>query len=210
MPFPKKFTDAEIARLYDEYRSQEKDLKTFCEERGLPYNTIFRRFDRLERRIAKGLPPVTVTPYGGDVAENEVAATVQKEIAAESKTATEQYIILGKKIWEAFAAWASRKGYDLSKIREMPIHEFVLDSLQKADEHDKLVEKYEEAVEELNFYKSRTDPIVRLERGIEMLKDFLEMAVLMDALGVDIIETEAGRYYADLIQSFLVGKPLKT
>lgn len=209
MPFPKKFTDAEIARLYDEYRSQDKDLKTFCEERGLPYTTIFRRFDRLERHIAKGLPPVTVAPYSGGasgVAESEVAATVQKEIAAESKTQTEQFLILGKKIWEAFAAWASKKGYDLSKIKEIPIHEFVLDSLTKADEYEKLSKEYEEAVEALNFYQSRTNPIVRLEQGIQMLKEFVEMALLMDALGVDIIDSEAGKFYADLIQNYLVGK----
>jgi hypothetical protein len=210
MPFPKKFTDADIARLYDEYRSQDKDLKTFCAERGLPYTTIFRRFDRLESRLAKGLPPVTISPSysrgSTDVAETEVASTVQQEIAAESKTTTEQYLILGKKIWEAFAAWASKKGYDLSKIKEMPIHEFVLDSLTKADEYDKLAKDYEEAVEALNFYRSRTDPIVRLEIGTQMLAQFLEMALLMEELGVDIIDSEAGKFYADLIQDYLIGR----
>jgi len=210
VPLPKKFTDADIARLYDEYREQDKDLKTFCEERGLPYTTIFRRFDRLESRLAKGLPPVTVSPSYSrgsmDVAETEVAATVQQEIAAESKASTEQYIVLGKKIWEAFAAWASKKGYDLSKIKEMPIHEFVLDSLSKADEYEKLAKEYEETVEALNFYQSRTSPIVRLEQGIQMLKEFIEMALLMDALGIDVIESDVGQYYANLIQDYLVGR----
>jgi hypothetical protein len=210
MPYPKKYTDADIARLYDEYRDQDKDLKTFCAEKGLPYTTIFRRFDRLEKRLAKGLPPVTVSPSysrgSTDVAEAEVAATVQQEIAAESKTSTEQYIVLGKKIWEAFAAWASKKGYDLSKIKETPIHEFVLDSLAKADEYDKLAEAYREAVEALNFYQSRTEPLVRLERGIEMLTQFLQFAVLMDALGVDVIESDVGRFYASHIENYLMGK----
>jgi intein/homing endonuclease len=104
------------------------------------------------------------------------------------------------------SAWASKKGYDLSKIKEMPIHEFVLDSLTKADEYDKLAKEYEETVEALDFYRSRTHPIIRLEQGIQMLKEFLEMALLMDALGIDIIDSDVGQYYANLIQDYLLGR----
>jgi hypothetical protein len=210
MPFPKKYTDAEIARLYEEFQNQDKDLRTFCMERGLTYNTIARRFDRLERRMAEGLPPASYTPGSSDIAETEVASTVQQEIAAESKATTQHYLILGKKIWEAYSAWAAKKGYDLSKIKETPIHEFVLESLEKADEYDKLAREYEEAVEALNFYKSRTDPMVRLEIGTQMLTQFLEMALLMDALGVDIVDSETGEFYANLIQDYLLGKTPST
>jgi hypothetical protein len=210
MPLPKKYTNADIMKLYEEYQNQDKDLKTFCQEKGLPYTTIFRRFDRLEKHLAKGLPPTTIPPSysraSNEIAETEVASTVQQEIAAESKTQTEQFLILGKKIWEAFTAYASKKGYDLSKIKDIPIHEFVLNSLTKADEYEKLSEEYKEAVEALNFYQSRTDPIVRLEQGIQMLKEFLEMALMMDALGIDIIDSEAGKFYADLIQDYLMGR----
>jgi hypothetical protein len=209
MPFPKKWSSAQINRLYEEYRDSDKDLKTFCDEKGLPYNTIFQRFDRLERRLAKGLPPVELPSYSAgskDVAEEEVATTVQQEIAAESKSQTQQYIILGKKIWEAFAAHASKKGLDLSKLKDLPIHEVVLDAMAKSDEYDKLAKAYEETVEALNFYQSRTEPLVRLERGIEMLTQFLQMALLMDQLGVDILDSDVGAYYSQHIEKYLMGK----
>ncbi|MEM2946555.1 MAG: hypothetical protein QXI87_09485, partial [Thermoproteota archaeon] len=164
-----------------------------------------------DKRLAKGLPPIEVnhgyTAVGGrDVAEDEVATTVQQEIAAESKQKTQQHIILGKKIWEAFAAHAAKKGIDLSKLREMPIHEVVMDALEKADEYDKLRKDYEEVVEKLNFYQSRTDPVVRMELAIDMLRKFLETAILLDQLGVDILESEAGEYYGRLIEDFLLGR----
>ena len=209
MPFPKKYTSAEISKLYDEYRDQEKDMKTFCAEKGLNYKTIFGRFDRLERRLAKGLPPIqyrTSSTSGKDVAEEEVATTVQQEIAAESKSQTQQYIILGKKIWESFAAFASKKGLNLSKLKDVPIHEVVLDAMTKAEEYDRLADRYKETVEALNFYQSRTDPLIRLERGIDMLTQLLQFALLMDGLGIDVLESDVGQFYASTIERYLMGK----
>jgi hypothetical protein len=212
IPYPKKYTDADIARLYDEYREQDKDLKTFCAERGLPYTTIFRRFDRLEARLAKGLPPITISPSysrgSTDVAESEVASTVQQEIAAEAKTTTEEKIVLGKILDKEIIEPLYREGLlTSSELKDkVATAQKIVELIRKGKDYEKLAEQYEEAVEALNFYRSRTEPMVRLEVGTQMLTQFLEMALLMEELGVDIIDSEAGKFYADLIQDYLMGR----
>jgi len=218
VPFPKKFTDAEIYRLYEEYRESDKDLKTFLEEKGYSgrdYFAIRKRFDNLEKRLAKGLPPITTNSFRGGgsslegLAEDAVAAELASQTAREASDTAKWKFILGDKLWRLYADYAARKGWDISKIAEHPIDQVFAEALQKSEDYEKLSKKYEEALDALEFYRSRSDPIVRLEIAADMLAKFLETAMLMDALGVDIIESEAGQYYAQLIENYLLGKPFK-
>ncbi len=219
MPFPKKFTDAEIYRLYEEYRDQDKDLKTFLAEKGFSdkdYFAIRRRFDSLEKRLAKGLPPVTPVLGGRGsslegIAEETVTAELASQTAREASDTARWKFILGDKLWRLYADYASRKGWDISKIAEHPIDQVLAEALRKSEEYEKISKKYEEALEALEFFRSRSDPIVRLEIATDMIAKFIETAVLMDALGVDIIESEVGQYYARLIEDYLLGgtQPLK-
>ena len=49
MPYAKKWTDAQILRLHNEYEQTDLDLKTFCEQHTppLPYKTMVPRFKKL-------------------------------------------------------------------------------------------------------------------------------------------------------------------
>jgi hypothetical protein len=216
MPFPKKYTDAEIWKLHEEFSGQDKDLKTFCEERKLNYTTIRARFERLERRLAKGLPPIQYrasrSPSGKELAEEEVATTVQQEIAAEAKTTAEEKIVLGKILDKDIIEPLYREGLlTPSELKDkLATAEKIRELIRKGKDYEKLTEEYEEAVEALNFYRSRTDPIVRIEQGMEMLSNFLEMAMLMKLFGVDIVRSEVGEYYAGLIEDYLLGRPVKS
>jgi len=56
MPFPPKFTKEQILNLYDEWKKSGLDLKTFCATHTptpLPYNTIYARFRRIEKKEFK-------------------------------------------------------------------------------------------------------------------------------------------------------------
>lgn len=218
MPFPKLFSDAQILRLYEEYQNQDKDLMTFLREKGLEkhYLAIRKRFDQLEKREAKGLPPIRVNASTSknidEIAQEQVTSEIVTQTAKEASDTARWKFILGDKLWRVYTDYAARQGWDISKIAEHPIDEVFTEALRKSEEYEKLAKKYEEAMEALEFYRSRSDPIVRLEVGINMLREFLEMALLMDALGIDIIESEAGQYYASLIESYLLGgrKPFKS
>ncbi|MBA7490228.1 hypothetical protein ES702_00763 [subsurface metagenome] len=214
MPYAKKWTDAQILRLHNEYEQTDLDLKTFCEQHTppLPYKTMVPRFKKLARRLAEGGPAIrarnpTATT---DVAEEEVATTVQKETAAEAKQATEQNIIIGKKVKEAYFTFAAKKGWDLTKIKQHPIDELVAQALEKADAYDTLEKRHKETMEALAFFQSRTNPLVRLERGMELLRDFLEMSLLMEAIGIDVLDSEMGEFYGNLIEGYLLNKPIGT
>lgn len=212
MPYAKKYSDAQILKWYEEHNQSDLDLKTFCEQHEPPlvYKTIVVRFARLEKRLAQGGPAIRARSPSAttDVAEEEVATTVQKETAAEAKQATEQNIIIGKKVKEAYFTFAAKKGWDLTKIKQHPIDELVAQALEKADAYDTLEKRQKETMEALAFFQSRTNPLVRLERGMELLKDFLEMSLLMESIGIDVLESDMGEFYGHLIESYLLGKPI--
>ena len=212
MPYAKKYSDAQILKWYQEHEQSDLDLKTFCEQHTPPlkYKTLVPRFRKLEKRLAGGGPAIrarnpTATT---DVAEEAVATSVQTEIGAEAKQATEQYIVLGKKIWAAYAKFASEKGIDLTTLRKMPVDQILTDALEKADAFDSLEKRHKEVLGALAFFQSRTDPLVRLEKGMELLRDFLEFSLLMNAIGIDVLESDMGEFYGQLIESYLLGKPI--
>lgn len=218
MAIPRRYTDEDIRLYYEEFRRRKElegiTLKDFCAEKGLPYDTIYKRFKRLERELSRAQPsgPRAFLSLGREspsmqTAEDEVAATVQRAIAQESKTTTTLYLALGKKIWDAFAHYASKRGWDLSKIKDLPIDQYVLEALRKADDFDKLVEDYGRLATEYEYLKSRVDPLVRFENAMELLASFAELNALFYLLfGVDLAGTEFGWWFAGLIEDYLMGK----
>jgi len=101
VPFPKKFTDEEIIRFYNEWQKSGLDLKTFCRTytpTPLPYTTIYKRFKRLFKagKRLKRHPQIIA----------DLTVPIQKTIAKEiiSKAEKDIKIIfeLGKGIKEFF------------------------------------------------------------------------------------------------------------
>lgn len=89
----------------------------------------------------------------------------------------------------------------------MPIHEYVLDALKKSDEYERLVEDYGRLASEVEWLKSRVDPLVRFENAMELLVSFLEVSMIYKLfLGVDLVRTEVGEWFAGLIEDYIMGK----
>jgi len=210
---PRKYTDQEIAKLYDEYYEEASKtgitLKDWCEKKGLPYTSIWTRFARLEKKLgikAERPKGAAAKRVGHDhVARSETAMTVEKEIAAEAKTRTELFLMLGKKIFEAYTAIAAKKGWDLSTIHKRPIDQEILEAFKKADEYDKLAKEYEELKEQMEWLRMRADPYARFELALNAYLVFLAQAVCAKAVGIDIRKTKAKEFFQRLIDSFLTG-----
>jgi len=214
MPIAKKFSDAQIYRLYQEYTQQDKPLLAFLEEKGLEkhYHAIRRRFEAIEKRLAKGLPPIlpkASKKASEDVAEDEVASTLQKEIADEARRRTEGYLILAKGLWKdvipAIAEWKKIPPHQLISENPLP---HIMEAINKARRYEALQEEVQRLQQENEFLKRRADPYLRMECALDAYISFLAQAVAAKALGVDITKTRAKDVFAQLIDSFLTGKPL--
>jgi len=153
------------------------------------------QYSKLGRSIRRSLTPESITP------ESIVAATIQEKTAEEARNRVEAKLTVGE-VAIYILEQLRKDGFD---PEQYPPEKIIPEMYKAWKELPTIKKRLEEAIEALNFYRSRTHPIVRLEQGIQMLKDFLEMALLMDALGIDIIDSDVGRYYANLIQSYLVG-----
>jgi hypothetical protein len=219
MPIPRKYTAEDWRLYYEEFKRRQAlegiTLKEFCMEKGLPYKTASEKFKRLEARMAGeaaggaglGLAGLEEASPAREVAQDAVAATVQRAIAQESKATTELYLALGKKIWDAFAHYASKKGWDLSKLKDLPIHEYVLEALRKAEDFDRLADDYGRLATQFEYLRSRVDPLVRLENAMELMTSFLEVSMLFKAfLGIDLVRTEVGQWFAGLVEDYMMGR----
>jgi len=218
VPFPKKFTDAEIYRLYEEYRESDKDLKTFLEEKGYSgrdYFAIRKRFDNLERRLAKGLPPITTNAFGGgsaaleSVADEAVAAEVVTQTAREAGTTARWKFILGDKLWRLYSEYAAHMGWDISKISEHPIDEVFAEALRKSKEYDEMKREVEELRRKVALMEYKLDPLGRLEIATNAMLRYIKFAVYARLLGINVAKSPATKYYSTLINGILTFKPLE-
>ncbi len=214
----------EIARYYNEHKSERllasklaAELKVSGKtvgkvrrmintgiiafnEKGEPYFTV--PFEEVEEEIFKKKKmksPETIS-------KTTVAKTYQKAIAEESKSQTEQYLTLGRAIWQAFMQWAVKKGYTIDDVRRIPIHQIIIESLQKADQLEETQKILKETNEQLNMYKREVDPIMRLRQAATLIKDFLTFAVYAETLGFNIEDTDIIPYYQNLIGAYLKGE----
>lgn len=194
----KKYGDQQIKTLWEEFNHQELNLKDFCKSKDLPYTTIFQRFKRLKKKAE-------VPVRSASVAVDE---TVQIEIAGEATARTKQYLLLGKAIWTTFAGWASKRGMSLRDIEKTPIHEVVTTALEKEADYDTLTKENTKLRQTINIYASRVNPIMRLETGIEMFRSFLEYTIMMDAIGINVLNSDIGEFYGKMIESYLMGHPI--
>lgn len=173
------------------------------DEEGRPYMTVdineaeeyLESVKRSEKRAAK---PTTLSI---------VTRAVESSIAKEAELTTEQYLTLGKVIWNAYTAYAAKRGWDISKIKENPIHEVVLRALEKEEEYERLLDENEELKRMLAEFQRRVDPIWRLEKGIELLEKYLEFVIIAEeGLGLSVLDSDLSRYYESLIEMYLKGE----
>jgi len=175
-------------------RMMNKGVIAFDKE-GTPYFTI--SFDDAKRSIRSA---------GEDsaVAEDAVVGTVKEAIAGETKAATEQYLILGKAIWQAVAQHFTRKGISPTELRNMPIHQIIIDALEKADKYPKLEKKIAELEGELKMYRQEVDPMYRLKESCRLIVEFMRTASLAKIAGFNPYAMLP--YYQRLINVYMKGE----
>jgi len=174
-------------------RMMDKGVINFDEE-GNPYFTI--EFADAKRAIRSS---------GEDaaVAEDTVVGTVKEAIAGETKSVTEQYLILGKAIWQAVAQHFARKGISPTELRNMPIHQIIIDALEKADKYPKLERKIADLEGELKMYRQEVDPMYRLKESCRLIVEFMRTASLAKIAGFDPYAMLP--YYQQMINAYMKG-----
>jgi len=151
-----------------------------------------------------GAPPRKKAKPPGEASDEVSSEVIRKETVAMTKEEMEQIIILGKACQQAYFSHAAKKGLNINEMRKHPIHKIVLQALRDSDELPKFRGRIEELETTLSFYQARADPFWRMERGIELLKDFIELALYYEMLGMDISESDISQFYAKQINRFLV------
>lgn len=167
---------------------------------GEPRFTI--PYDKIRRAIKPGWRK-SMTPE--EISRETVVETFKEAVAEEAKNQTEAYLIAGRAGIQAVIAWLVKKGYTLEDIRAMPIHQIIIEALEKADKHDQLVEENRRLRQELELYRKETSPLVRLKTvTTEILPTTIANLVILQELGADV--TELARHYDHLISLYLKGE----
>jgi hypothetical protein len=177
VPIPKKYTDDEIRDLYNEWREAgSENLWNFCEERGLPYFTIRKRFKTLERRAAKDLPE--------DIAETEVTSTVQRKIADTARKMAEAQIRIGEKVTSTLAEHATEvHGVSTSALHTFPWEKEIAEWRVAHEKYEKMEKELEEMRQVLRYYESNYSPLEHARNVIKLINETALAAALLRRAG---------------------------
>lgn len=154
-------------------RMMDKGVIAFDPE-GQPFYTI--SFEDAERAVKS-------SKEDSAVAEDTVVDTVKGAIAGETKTQTEQYLILGKAIWQAVATFAAKRGISPEELKGMPVHQMVLAALENSEKVDPLERKVKDLEGELGMYRREVDPMYRLKESCALIVEFMRAASLAKIAG---------------------------
>jgi len=174
-------------------RMMKKGIIAFDED-GNPYFTI--NFEDVTKALE-------TSKEDSEVAEDMVVGTVKEAIAGETKAATEQYLILGKAIWQAVATHFAGKGITPQQLRNMPVHQIVIDSLKKAEKYDKLQKKVKDLEGELSMYRKEVDPMYRLKEACALIVKFMRTASLAKIAGFNPYAMLP--FYQSIINQYMQG-----
>jgi hypothetical protein len=174
----------------------ERGLIAFSEE-GEPYFiTPFKQIEKYYLKREREMEPE-------EIAQKTVKDAVEGAVAEEAATQTEQYFILGKAIWQAFSNWAVKKGMTIDDIRNTPIHQTIIDSLEKADQVEPLKQEVQELKQQLSYLQGETNPIIRLKNTLKKSTDILTTLAILDNAGFNIEPLIP--FYEKLINGYLTG-----
>lgn len=217
----------EIAQVLWQCREVEKVAKGLCAVVSHRTHAKGQTVALVDKMIIDGLiayeadgKPYFVTPFanikkhvlgkGEDkdlktVASKSVTDTMTQAVKDEAATSVEQYIVLGKAIWQGLANWAVKKGITLDELSKMSPHTIVLEALEKADRVDELEIENASLRDQVIFLQGETDPILRLKKAIHMIERFLVFATLADEIGLNIDAVIPS--YEKAITGYLMGVP---
>lgn len=142
-------------------------------------------------------------------AVREIDRTVKEEIAAKAKAWTEEDLKTGKVLRDWYWKYAVKHlGMSPEQAMNVELDKLLPEVFRKAMEYDKLIDDYRELVEKYNAIAGMLDPIVRLDRGIELLSRVIELVTVLSFLGIDVSQTPIIEYYTNLVEHLIMGKPL--
>jgi len=90
---------------------------------------------------------------------------------------------------------------------KVDVPSLVIKAIDKLADYERLEEYVRWLENELEYYRSRTSPLVRLEYGLRLMMDFLKMCAVLKALGFDVKRSPFVRFYAWLITRYIFGVP---
>jgi len=174
----------------------EKGLLAFSEE-GEPYFiTPFKQIEKYYLSRTKEMEPE-------EIAQKTVLDTVEGQIAEEATTQSQQYIILGKAIWQAYANYAVKHGMTIDDIRKTPVHQTIIQALEKADKLDEAQQENTDLKQQLGYLQGETDPITRLKNTLKKTTDILTVLAVLDQAGFNIEPLIP--FYEKMINGYLTG-----
>jgi len=177
-------------------KMMEKGLLAFSEE-GEPYFiTPFKQIEKYYLSRTKEMEPE-------EIAQKTVLDTVEGAIAEEATTQSQQYIILGKAIWQAYVNYAVKHGMTIDDIRKTPVHQTIIQALEKSDRLDQAERENAELRQQLAYLQGETDPIIRLKNTLKKTTDILTTLAILDQAGFNIEPLIP--FYQRTIQGYLIG-----
>jgi len=174
----------------------ERGLLAFSEQ-GEPYFvTSFKQIEKYYLKREKEMEPE-------EIAHKTVKDAVEGAVAEEAATQTQQYFILGKAVWQAFANYAVKKGLTIDDIRQTPIHQEIIKALEKADKYELTAEENKLLREQLTYLQGETDPMIRLKNTLKNTTNILTVLAVLDSAGFNIEPLIP--YYQNLLKGYLIG-----
>lgn len=136
-----------------------------------------------------------------------VVETHQEALADEARKQTDAYLTIGRSVFQAFMAWAVKKGYTLEDIRKMPIHQIIVEALEAKDRLPQVEEENKRLTEELEWYRAETDHLVRLRNAVDAIPKTVSYLLLLDSLGFNVepLADQIGK----TMQLYLMGEKLQ-
>ena len=168
----------------------------YDEETGEPFWTV--PYSKLQTAIQ-------TTAQTREQAETTVFGVTLKTIADETEAVTKQYYILGKAVWQGIAQWSARKGITPQQLAKMPLHEMVLDGLDKRDRFSNLEREVLDLKETVKLLQGETDPVIRIREACALLVDFVKSLSLAELAGFRIESGGIIDFYQSLLNKYIKG-----
>lgn len=225
-----RFSAEDFLPFYEKWKKGEVTMQQVADAMNCSVATVKRYFDMIdewgllddpaerdmpwledERREEKevSVDELEPPPKLLAVARKETLKSLASLTADEAVRRTAYRYTVGKVALDSLMKYLQRKGVPVEELAKTPpqaLGKYISDALKKAELADALLEENKElkaAIRDLSRY---VDPIHRLETAIELSGRVAEFFLLAYFLfGVDMRETEVGRYYMKLIDDYLMG-----
>jgi hypothetical protein len=181
-----------------------EDLEhTFQKPRPTPART-FRRGEDLEPEEPEYSP---IEERAFTEAHKTVTEAVIAEVGREASERAQQYMTIGKTVNELILKLAPTLGYTPEQLAKgLDIEKLIREALSYLAIGPELEEENRKLKTALTFYVSRLDPVVRLEKAMQLLTDFAEFALIADALGFDVEKMPLAKHYEAMLARYLAAE----